>query len=68
MRLFKTLRNKLIRWAMAKAITEAFTALRGEHLGDKLQAALDAKMGVTSKQFRIELGDWLITLGQEVKT
>ena len=67
MRLFKTLRNKLIRWAMAKAITEGFTYLKEEHLGDKLQVALDAKMGMTSTQFRTELGDWLITLGQEVK-
>ena len=68
MRLFRQLRNKLVRWAMAKAITEGFAHLKGEHLGDKLQAALAAKMGVTSKQFRGELGDWLITLGQEVKT
>lgn len=68
MGLLRKLRNKFQRWLMAKAITEGFVYLRKEHLGDKLQAALDAKMGVSSTQFRNELGDWLITLGQEVKT
>lgn len=65
---FRNLKAKFLRWLMSKAITEGFVYLRNEHLGDKLQAALDKKMGQTSTQFRAELGDWLIALGQEVKT
>lgn len=68
MAFLNTLRNKFRRWLMARLIAEGFAHLKGEHLGDKLQAALEKNMGMRSQQFRTELGDWLIQLGQEVKT